>query len=80
VSGWRPIDTAPRDGTRVVLFNPDWLVCPIARWEIVQGSDENGEGGFCLWVRDDEDGGSQGDGLLWPEDDGEPTHWTPLPP
>jgi hypothetical protein len=76
---WRSIDTAPRDGTKVVLYHPDWLECPIARWDVVEGSDERGEGGFCLWIVDDENGGSQGDGLLWPDDDGEPTLWAPLP-
>lgn len=24
LTAWRPIDTAPRDGTRVLLYVPDW--------------------------------------------------------
>jgi hypothetical protein len=74
LSDWRPIDTAPRDGTRIVLYLPDWPACPIARWEMIPGMD-----GDSLWVLDDETGGCHDDGMLWPDDDGEPTHWTVIP-
>lgn len=77
-NGWRPISTVPRDGRKVVLYNPDWPSCPIARWDWIEGPDEDGNG-ICMWHVEEEYGGSQQDGLLWPEDDGLPTLWMPMP-
>lgn len=61
---WHPISTAPRDGTRVMLFWPD-------------GTSEQG---FYLdnsntptpWQ-----GWRPESGRPWPK--GQPTHWQPLP-
>ena len=79
MSEWPTIDTAPRDGTPVVLYHADWDVAHIARWDVVEGPDENGEGGFSLWHLMDETGGAMGDGFLWPDEDHMPTHWIRRP-
>jgi hypothetical protein len=63
VSGWQPIETAPRDGEDVLLYIPEMLGWPES-WAIVTGQwDEprwssNALGGFNM---------------------GNPTHWAPLP-
>lgn len=31
-AGWQPIETAPKDGTVVILFNPDWDSVVSGRW------------------------------------------------
>jgi hypothetical protein len=66
---WRPIETAPKDGRWMLIYDsagpgpkrddddyPDWPPVMTARWER-----ENG------WT---------GEGRIWPED---PTHWMPIP-
>ena len=77
----KPIETAPKDGTRIILYNKVWDSFPIASWEIVEGYDEmTGEGGFCLWFLQDETfPTSNEDGCLWPDEDVMPTHWWPVP-
>lgn len=63
---WQPIETAPKDGTRVLLFtthipndyyNESFIGVQIGRWD-------------C---------GHMSDGWEF-ENIGEPTHWMPLPP
>jgi len=77
---WQPIETAPKDGTWIILGKPDWSVFLKARWVDVDGDD----GPFKAWVFQ-YDGICLGvdDGVLgWQEDhdDGAmPTHWMPLP-
>ena len=77
---WQPIEAAPKDGTRIVLYNSRWEKLPIARWEMIDGDD----GLFGAWQFDDSFLClGVGDGVLgWNEDieDGNmPTHWMPLP-
>lgn len=68
--GWRPIETAPRDGTRVLLWcvhahaaysadpvSEGWAACVLGQWI-------NHNGGGWTWH-----------GLC-----GRLTHWRPLPP
>lgn len=81
---WQPIETAPKDGTPIVLGKANWLVFPKARWLMCDGD----EASFFAWVFDDEyspclvpneDGGNI---LGWAEDIENgcmPTHWMPLP-
>lgn len=70
MSGWQPIETAPKDGTRILLGGgkmfcealEDWVTAPLsAQWEhsywLVGGTES---GYVCLGVDD-------------------PTHWMPLP-
>lgn len=78
--GWRPIEEAPKDGTEIFLFHPGWDAAQIAKWDWVEGPDEDGSGGYCLWHLRDDDAGAMGDGLLWPEEEWKmPTLWQPLP-
>jgi hypothetical protein len=66
MSEWQPIETAPRDGTRV------WLFCPWDRWvgsaAWRQNVYHNGEE---AWSEDD------GESAVLGHDP--PTHWMPLP-
>jgi hypothetical protein len=73
--GWRPIETAPKDGTYVLLFFPSRPISDtftgIVRsgcWGYVEDDDDS-DG----WYEHPEDDMTQraGDGL--------PTHWMPLP-
>ena len=66
---WQPIETAPKDGTRILLYSPDAMEpkCFIGYW---------------LNDVDYPDGGAWFD--YWREDTGLPidadsTHWMPLP-
>lgn len=75
---WQPIETAPKDGTRVdlwVTYSGDERNQPAAyretccEWRI----DKYGRGPFwCRYSEDYEDGG-------WTEIDDTPTHWMPPP-
>lgn len=76
--GWRPIETAPKDGTEFIAFRPDQGVF-IARWaamEEVVPRDQNGDpiedydDSFADWWHD-----SWG----WLERELAPTHWQPKP-
>jgi len=63
---WLPIETAPKDGTRLILFAYDLVT--IGHWEDRAGHPGGGPDYRHVWV--DEDNG-------YPMD--EPTHWQPLP-
>lgn len=61
---WRPIDTAPKDGTLVLLWSEFWAETfgiVIARWQSRAG-----------WVCAEFITGD------WEEED-QPTHWHPVP-
>lgn len=68
---WQPIETAPKDGTRIIGWNGD--VVTEMGW--VGRADDDGHVGWCqaeFW-----DGG-----LLYEmhnQMEPEPTHWMPLP-
>jgi hypothetical protein len=64
-AAWRPIETAPKDGTRVLLGSPE-MDAEIAGWAPHTG-DKQGRG---AWDRGD------GSWVYNPD----PTHWMPLPP
>lgn len=74
---WRPIETAPRDGTEILIWRDGIAAAPVAKWEFC-----GDEVGF-LWVFDEAicigvDCGNLG----WADDieDGAmPTHWSPIP-
>jgi hypothetical protein len=70
---WMPIDTAPRDGTRIMLYTPPSYVC-LAVWRDKAAFARNETGsGWEVWNNDDDSWYSFS---LEPE---EPTHWMPIP-
>lgn len=66
-SAWRPIESAPKDGTKVLLLFPGGESCVAAWWEC---------GDFSKWKI------AHVTGYEWESitDDFPPTHWQPLPP
>jgi hypothetical protein len=73
---WRPIESAPRDGTAILLWDASKNVVVSGCWhnEPEHDSPINGyEPGWAWWVSDE-------DTVMWdggPDDI--PTHWLPLP-
>lgn len=65
---WQPIETAPRDGSFVLLWAPDYADRPgLGQWcEVVAAWSSD------IGTMDD------GPGILTDECDG-PTHWAPIP-
>ena len=87
---WQPIETAPKDGTKVFIWREGWDQAPVAQWRDypgnpVVGSDES-ESADCWmhgWLFHEWFTPGIEDGWLgWNEDIDEgcmPTHWMPLP-
>jgi hypothetical protein len=71
-AAWRPIATAPKDGTWVLLYQADGLTMPVSMGNYYR-EEERGESGRFL----------SGGWLLFEVDGlpsyGAPTHWMPLP-
>jgi len=68
---WQPIETAPKDGTAVLLYKPDEEM--MGSYTLVGFWDKQ----WCNWAGD-------GDALvyfsyLYQKEYGHPTHWQPLP-
>jgi Lar family restriction alleviation protein len=78
-SQWQPIETAPRDGTKVFLWHQKWGSAPVGWWDWVEGPCEDGTGGFCLWHVVEKNLPPTEDGLIWPDEMELPTHWMPMP-
>jgi len=71
--GWQPIETAPKDGTRVLLW-----VCDFGRWLCVCGSWDNDRHATKpkpYWTHDN----ARSNGIRDTRAN-QPTHWMPLPP
>jgi len=60
---WQPIETAPRDGTPVLIWLDDEGFCVKGIWRRPPGCDE-----FMWWIPEMDAGGFH-----------EPSHWMPLP-
>jgi len=72
VSPWQPIETAPRDGTKILVFHPDMGV-EITEWyEITQTNYVEFEGGLYRKERAIFYAG-------WNNNGHHATHWQPLP-
>lgn len=82
MSEWQPIETAPKDGTEVLVYRADTGVM-LARWiapcdfmteaEMDHVLDATDDGGDPDWFAADFIGGGR------ISNDGLPTHWMPLP-
>ena len=70
--GWQPIETAPKDGTAVMVYPGTWSgrSASIAKWE----SDKYAKKPRPYWSRDDDFG------RVTFSREHPPTHWMPLPP
>ena len=69
--GWQPIETAPKDGTPVLVYPPTWAkaIASIAKWN----KDEYAKKPRPYWRRVDDYG------KVTTSRDNPPTHWMPLP-
>ena len=69
--GWQPIETAPKDGTPVLVYPPTWAkaIASIAKWN----KDEYAKKPRPYWRRVDDYG------KVTISRDNPPTHWMPLP-
>ena len=72
-SEWRPIETAPRDGTYVLLWTPGFNVPRIGSFRVDDGFSGNES---PLWLDDSYDDFSCG----YASTPLSATHWMPLPP
>ncbi len=74
---WQSIETAPKDGTAVMVYKSGWGVAVLAKWA------ECPDGNFNGWLAED-DGkfpGSLSDGFIGYEEEADimPTHWIAPP-
>ena len=71
---WQPIETAPKDGSKVLLFREDWDQAFIGKWKYFEDGD-----GFYAWELGEYICIGISDGILGYEEDHEegimPTHW-----
>lgn len=77
---WRDIESAPKDGTKIVIGKSGWQSMPVAYWITYPSQDFYMQG----WSIEDNTFylGCEDGFLGWNEDltDGNmPTHWQPLP-
>lgn len=74
---WMPIETAPRDGTRILGWNAEYGMRETFMTKFGEGSP-----GYALWKSGD---GPLNSGWRWSEPKNNwasswrPTHWMPLP-
>jgi hypothetical protein len=74
MSEWQPIDTAPKDGTRIILWLPVEDVAISGFWEWVEPERIDGHqlySGFYDWFVDN-------DYVIF-DSEYRPTHWMPMP-
>ena len=67
---WQPIETAPKDGTRIMVWPPTWIgTASCARWN----EDRHAKNPRPYWSRIDDHG------RITISREKQPTHWAPLP-
>lgn len=67
---WQPIETAPKDGTNIMVTCPRLGVCCPAHWD----NDQYAKKPRPYWTH----WGERIWGITWVRND-QPTHWMPLP-
>lgn len=77
---WQPIETAPKDGTKIVIWSKLYAsFCPIAAWCTSTGEADANGWEYDPWYSPP---CAETDGFLGTEEDIEggamPTHWMPL--
>lgn len=70
---WEPIETAPKDGTWVLLWFPHRNLAIGGCW------DWAGEGDWEMGIQDWQEWRTDDDVVIQEEPGLEPTHWMPLP-
>lgn len=71
---WQPIETAPRDGTYIILYSPKEI--SICAWKLWNKARLKYEEDQYTWLR------YYGNSIFyyfWDEKSIKPTHWMPLP-
>jgi hypothetical protein len=84
VGEWRPIETAPKDGTPVFIWCRGWDSAPIASWGEYPANPVMGSNEESVWmegwlIEDCHFYGGHEEGFLGWNDDPMPTHWSPVP-
>lgn len=82
MSDWQPIETAPKDGTEVLLFVPGYIGGRrVMEGNIVVGAwiDDHAWGREGVWWSDISDPYEGHSGATADSVDLTPTHWMPLP-
>ena len=79
---WRPIATAPRDGTAIQARIPGNGEDNVIAWTLIEG--DEGPIGTWQFVEEQEPPDCWTDGICWGSNDmgqpsARPTHWKPLP-
>ena len=72
---WKPIETAPKDGTWLLFFDENKDVVIGGHWHVDGGRDDPGgfEPPWAWWVSDN-------DWVMWDSGpDDAPTHWMQIP-
>jgi len=80
VTDWQPIDTAPTDGTPVLLFSPgitSWRITGLPDVVVGMFTDQNGVRAWYSDAGEIEYYDWEGEGLKY--EALRPTHWMPLP-
>lgn len=85
MSEWKPIETAPKDGSWIQARIPGNGDDNVIAWTDDLVDDNNEPCGGWQFVTEQEPPDCWTDGICWAEnEDGEasvkPTHWRPLPP
>ena len=80
MSEWRTIDSAPKDGTEILLWTPEGI--DVSCWSELEEDGQQSMGhdaGFCGLLTCADPGRHMGNPEFFREAVNQPTHWMPLP-
>lgn len=70
-TGWQPIETAPKDGTKILVWDQEYKEWEKVTWkENWEGSDFRYQFKWCVWLSGEDEVHTVVEN---------PTHWMPLP-